>query len=1590
MSFNYIVGKSVENILANALSGKYPLYISGNTEGSLFGDGVSVNLGENKLEAFTPNTRNIVSQTPEASILVKKKAFSTLKSTNDLRFMDKTEKMLLRSTKALFAYKCSQLRTYEALTKFEDFFKNTHQINLALFVDLLNNAKFLEAATETEDLSSEQGLSLITGAVNNALTFLGFDEIAYDAYKEDVLKIIKRNAFASDNRLTTWIVDPESTDNYETGPGTGVIDLCAFTTMNTTTDLQTAPSPASFTLEDPYRIMSISEADIELAIDEAINGTIGLLSVLASGDPDAPLLDAESIVSAGIEALGLGFLDGSLDMSYIRNRMRVLYLGKNIVNANDGVHFYIRGNKTVEDLRTGEAPFDQDYLNIDDTILEAERILYTNQRVDLETYKQLRKNSDNSFGMAHVYGGYVTDVTESFSNGKWTLKVNCTDNMGWLQFARFNVEPAIDDPQGVLEDPLTPYKLETDDSGRVLSASGPQLLDENKELLQSGLLKYDSGILNGQVATETNLLQGQYNEGGSLKGAKILQHPNGFVYRWKDGIITATANLAVNDPLTEDTVSLRRHRQVYGLPVTSTDSSALGVLNNLDIANILSILIVGQPYNVETFIEQAYMANGLTSTSAASLDPTNAVTSVLDITRRQNRFLGNFRPYRMITMSNQTLEEGTSSYILRNQANASIEALRARKVRLNQILKDVSASATTGGDSGLLARTLQEEIRTINKSIKAQTDPYKDITLDSADLLIDNFNLFGNSRTLSLSGNFNADHQITRAMVLVGAQRRIEDARLNRDMNLFVVSDQYDENTDIRPYLLKFRDSNYKIFQGLFTSVYEKCEAAAKFMNLEFFCNPQGNLEFRPPQWNRTPLSVLERLFEIGEEGVIPNFLRDLFENRTASLRREIHGLNVRIAIISLLLGKYPDKTIIPGMTVSGAEALDFFGISEDTVGGQAALGVSQPFTAGFTIDDVQSLDDQLVGDGLSVNFSLGEEGDVLNGDTSTLLGVFDPVFQETNNRVFDNIVNTVGNPGGASASKVANANNLNAIRDAYRRLAGGDPAAGLIANAEFTNDDFVFTKGEETRAIGKINKYLSELSSAISERDKLVDLLTRNEEKQQELEELESILTGEFTAEDDSENFLTFQVGDTEIDAEEVLTRAKNTVSSIKDILTGDSTQGSLFDHLIEDDSRNLKGPGSGRRFVVEDHDIISCSFSESPPEFTRVDVTGNAPIIGEELQSAFEERYYWAGGTDFDLWRQYGYKYQQIDLPFASSAELQCRPFAIMELQLQRTKVLQGDITVAGNEYYEPGDVVYVKSKELLYYVKSVSHSFDYGGQSFTTQLKLDNGHPPGVYLPSPLDIIGQQLTKDPFDTQAIIYRNSNGDDKYRELRPDCAILFPNNVEITTDNINVLLDHKDNMVRFANMMIELNTLLIGNKKVLLRGFIQNSSDIHRQEVEDNLDIIKELLMNPQMIVQFDSSGLGDDFVDAASQFASGLLGVDTGSTKGLSPLILPNGLEANPVPSESIVQQIVIMSGEEGQSEIRCMDQELLSTAESGIYPLGGPKQKTWLDFRDDLTKIYKIVEVGILDINRSLEDLDSQESETLPSSGEVEAEK
>jgi hypothetical protein len=275
MSFKTIADRTIENILRDLGTGTAKLRVPVNAESNLFGDGFEFNIANQTINRFSSKERKIISMQPNATVLVKKKIFSSLRDLHDLQWLDKTEKLLMRATKALFAYKCSQYRSYEMLTKINKEYAEYKTVNLALFVDFLNSTRFV---TIDKTKATDNILQVLAKAVSNTL-----EECKYEEYKKDVLKVLERHVFSLDEQYTTWIVDPQNLENYGTGPGTGVMEICSFSNFDCSSTIESSPQTASFSVPDPQRLSVISSDDIEMAIEEALFGSLNLLSCLANG-----------------------------------------------------------------------------------------------------------------------------------------------------------------------------------------------------------------------------------------------------------------------------------------------------------------------------------------------------------------------------------------------------------------------------------------------------------------------------------------------------------------------------------------------------------------------------------------------------------------------------------------------------------------------------------------------------------------------------------------------------------------------------------------------------------------------------------------------------------------------------------------------------------------------------------------------------------------------------------------------------------------------------------------------------------------------------------------------------------------------------------------------------------------------------------------------------------------------------------------------------------------------------------------------------------------------------------------------------------
>ena len=211
------------------------------------------------------------------------------------------------------------------------------------------------------------------------------------------------------------------------------------------------------------------------------------------------------------------------------------------------------------------------------------------------------------------------------------------------------------------------------------------------------------------------------------------------------------------------------------------------------------------------------------------------------------------------------------------------------------------------------------------------------------------------------------------------------------------------------------------------------------------------------------------------------------------------------------------------------------------------------------------------------------------------------------------------------------------------------------------------------------------------------------------------------------------------------------------------------VFENMIEDESYDDYGLGSGGRYVIHNYQIMSLQIEEKTPDYTTIEVSGQlSPYIANNtlpqgLAGGFPQGgngLITAAAVDYDLWRMYGWRSGgNVQVPFLSNPQTQCAPYATSLLSRARRTIFQGSVTIAGNEFMQPGEVVYIEDEDLLFYVESVSHDFDLG-HNFTTRLTLTHGHNPGEYIPTVLDVIGKMVYNSTasLNTNYSNYRQSN----------------------------------------------------------------------------------------------------------------------------------------------------------------------------------------------------------------------------------------
>lgn len=139
---------------------------------------------------------------------------------------------------------------------------------------------------------------------------------------------------------------------------------------------------------------------------------------------------------------------------------------------------------------------------------------------------------------------------------------------------------------------------------------------------------------------------------------------------------------------------------------------------------------------------------------------------------------------------------------------------------------------------------------------------------------------------------------------------------------------------------------------------------------------------------------------------------------------------------------------------------------------------------------------------------------------------------------------------------------------------------------------------------------------------------------------------------------------------------------------------------------------------YNIRSYDIINSSFQlDSEGIVTVLQVT--TPFHGaiRDPKTVPSRGYH----MDIDLAKRYGIRQKEIHVEYITTRSDICNQLALGHLSVINAKCYTGSVSMPGRPELKLGYPVYIDYKDSFYYVRSINHSFDYGG-SFTTSLSLE----------------------------------------------------------------------------------------------------------------------------------------------------------------------------------------------------------------------------------------------------------------------------
>ena len=303
-----------------------------------------VGSGFSNISRTRPNIQNVITQSPEAIVVIKKKIVSSLADNYSgiTEMLNDDEIQFIRASKKLFENKCIEISNYEKLTKLNSVLNNVGTLTSPIAQAIYEVVSNIEA-TDFNKLNGYDGvidssskiLSFGTGIIPEKV----LNQIKANA---DIIKKIKGalklNGF---EQTTTWLKTNNKNVEDVLGDGIGTIELTMVTNIQTRCGLNLGEGSCSFMVSDPYHILFITEVDIEKAIFQTSYKRYSVFNTTANF-LEEETLTLQNEINASRASRNASKLSFSTNIhTRVYNKVLIILdaLGVQVTN-DDGTEFY--------------------------------------------------------------------------------------------------------------------------------------------------------------------------------------------------------------------------------------------------------------------------------------------------------------------------------------------------------------------------------------------------------------------------------------------------------------------------------------------------------------------------------------------------------------------------------------------------------------------------------------------------------------------------------------------------------------------------------------------------------------------------------------------------------------------------------------------------------------------------------------------------------------------------------------------------------------------------------------------------------------------------------------------------------------------------------------------------------------------------------------------------------------------------------------------------------------------------------------------------------------------------------------------------